>query len=175
MQVPTRALDSLPRAIKVAKLAAQLTSITNDNVHTLGPVAVGAEADSFDEIKTRFLMYVPGKYLPLLMARRLTPKEALLMINTEAIAQNEQDTLAPLIDWLRVAVTRSAAELAAHSPVARSALPSMPHMEPDFATKQKVIVEGDLPGWSRTNATGNGMPVPPVPPVVGGLAGRRCY
>jgi hypothetical protein len=35
-----------------------------------------------------------------MLAKRLTPKEALLVINAEAVTQNEQDLLKPLIDWL---------------------------------------------------------------------------
>jgi hypothetical protein len=56
----------------------------------------------------------------------MTPKEALLVVrNTKAVSQNEQDMLAPLIERLRVAVTRSAAYV----------------MEPAFAEKQRTMVE----------------------------------
>jgi hypothetical protein len=157
-QVPLRALDILPQPVKIAKLAAQLTSLLNNTVLTLGPVATGANASQFDEMETQFMMYVPGKYLPLLIACRMTPKEALMAINAEAVVQNEQDTLAPLIEWLRVAVTRSAVEPNMHSPVTRSAPPTMPIMEPTFAEKQRTMVEGDLPNWNRTNTTGGGTP-----------------
>jgi hypothetical protein len=51
-------------------------------------------------------MYVPGKYLLLLIAYRMTPKEALLAINAEDVSQNEQDTLAPLIKWLRATMSQ---------------------------------------------------------------------
>jgi hypothetical protein len=61
MQLPTWALDLLPRSVKVDKLAAQLVSLSNNDVHTLDPVATGADAASFDEVKTRYSMYVPGK------------------------------------------------------------------------------------------------------------------
>jgi hypothetical protein len=115
-------------------------------------------------------MYVPGKYLPLLIARRMSPKEALQVINAEAVGQNEQDALAPLIDWLRVAVTRSAADVNSHSTVARSALPAVPIMDADFAAKQKIIVIADLPGWNVTNVSGAAAPGQPGQQS-GGLSG----
>jgi hypothetical protein len=115
-------------------------------------------------------MYIPGKYLPLLIVHHLSLKEALLAINTKAVAQNKQDTLTPLIDWIRVAVTCSAAELTMHSSMVHSAMPLMPLMEPAFATKQKTIVAGDLPGWNCTNAAGGGTPGQPQQPL-GGLGG----
>jgi hypothetical protein len=113
--------------------------LQTDNVHTLGPVAIGADAASFDEVKTRFLMYVPGEYLSLLIACCMSPKEALLTINTKAVTQNKEDMLAPLINWLRVAVTCLAVDPNVHSPVAHSAMPSMPLMEPELAAKQNII------------------------------------
>jgi hypothetical protein len=103
IQVPLHVLDLLPYFVKVAKLAAQLTELSNDDVYTLGPIANGTDDVTFDEVRTCFSMYVPGKYFPLLIARHMTPsKEALLPINAKAVLQNEQDMLAPLIKWLRV-------------------------------------------------------------------------
>jgi hypothetical protein len=156
-QMPVRGLDLLPHSVKVAKLANQLMSLQNPDVHTLGSVAIGADASLYDEVKTRFSMYVPGKYLPLLIARRMTPKEALIAVNAEAVLQNKQDTLAPLIKWLSVAMTHSAVEPTAQSSVASSAPPTMPIMEPAFSERQKTMVEQDLPGWNRTNAAGSAV------------------
>ena len=68
-------------------------------------MALDSDPTTYDDIRTRHSMYVPGKYLPLLIACHLTPKEAFLAIYVEAIAQNEQVAITPLIDWLRVAIT----------------------------------------------------------------------
>jgi hypothetical protein len=125
-------------------------------VDTLPPVAVGADAATYDDISTRYSMYVPGKYLPLLLARRLTPKEALLAINAEAVTQNEQDVLKPLIDWLRAAITRTAVDDTTTSLVARTLPPTLPIMEAEFARKQRAMAERDLPAWNRTNLAPGG-------------------
>ncbi len=78
---PTQALQTLPRTVRVSKITDQVASIMQANVENLPPVAANAAADTYDDIQTRYSMYVPGKYLPLLLARRLTPKEAFLTIN----------------------------------------------------------------------------------------------
>jgi hypothetical protein len=80
----------------------------NVGMDTLPLVALGVDAATYDNISTHHSIYVPGKFLPLLLAQCLTPKEALLVINVEAVAQNKQDVLKPLIDWLRAAVTHTA-------------------------------------------------------------------
>jgi hypothetical protein len=53
--------------------------------------AVGAAPNTYDDIRTRYSMYVHRKYLPFVLARCMTPKEALFSINAEAVTQNEQD------------------------------------------------------------------------------------
>jgi hypothetical protein len=83
----------------------QVAALINNATMMLPPVATGAAANTYDDIRTRYSMYVPRIYLPLVLARCMTPKEALLSINTEAVTQNEQDLLKALINWLRVAVT----------------------------------------------------------------------
>jgi hypothetical protein len=129
MQLPAWALNILPRSVKVAKLAAQLASLQNNTVDTLGPVAIGVDKASFDEVIMRYSMHIPGKYLPLLIVCCLSPKEVLLTINTEAVTQNEQDKLVLLINWLRMVVTCSAAGPTVHFSMACSAMPRMPIME----------------------------------------------
>lgn len=93
IQWSARSLEILPRAIRVSKLNAQIATLMNIDVETLTPVVAGAEAATYDEVLTRHAMYVPGKYLPLLLARPMTPKETLLAINAEAVTQGEQDAL----------------------------------------------------------------------------------
>jgi hypothetical protein len=148
---PTRALEELTTATRVAKLNTQIADLMNDGTITLPPIVVGATADTYDEIPTRYSMYVPGKYLPILLARRMTPKEALLAINAEAVTQNEQDLMKPLIDWLRVAVTRTGVNDTTFSTVARTLPPTILLADAEFSRKQKAMAERDLPGWNSTN------------------------
>jgi hypothetical protein len=47
IRVLLRGLDLLPHSVKVAKLAA----LSNNTVHTLGPVPIEADAALFDEVR----------------------------------------------------------------------------------------------------------------------------
>jgi hypothetical protein len=64
VQLPSHALDLIPQAVKVAKLTNQLSTLAAADNKMLDPVPTGADAATFDEIKTRYSMYVPGKYFP---------------------------------------------------------------------------------------------------------------
>jgi hypothetical protein len=156
IQWSARSLEILARSVRVSKLNDQIGTLMNVGANTLPPVEAGAEADTFDEIRTRHSRYVPGKYLPLLLTRQMTPKEALISINAEAVSQGEQDVLKPLIDWLRVAVT--AVDKATTSLLARTLPPTLPIMEIEFAEKQRAMAERDLPAWNRSNvASGSNL------------------
>jgi hypothetical protein len=161
IQWSARSLEILSRDVQVLKLNAQVGALMHADVDTLPPVVNGADVATYDAIRTRHSMYVPGKYLPLLLARRMTPKEALLSLNAEAVSQGEQDVLKPLVDWLRVAVTRTALDDTTTSLVARTLPPILPIMESEFAEKQRVMVERDLPAWNCTNIAPGGSQLPP--------------
>jgi hypothetical protein len=109
-------------------------------------------------------MYVSGKYLPLVLAKCLTPKEALLIINAEAVTQNEQDLLKPLIDWLQVAITFTAIKDTAFSLVAQTLPPTIPLDDAKFASKQKFMTEREIPtrleSCQRHRTTGRRRPTP---------------
>jgi hypothetical protein len=129
----------------------------NVGMENLTPVAVGADTATYDDIHTRHFMFVPGKYLPLLIMQHMTPKEALLTMNVEAVSQNEQDALKPLIDWLRVvAVTQTAVDDTTTSLVACTFPRTHPIMEVEFGEKQRAMVERILPAWNSTNMAPGG-------------------
>jgi hypothetical protein len=88
-----------------------------------------------------------------LLAWRMTPKEA---INAEVVAQNKQDILKPLIDWLRAAVTHTAVDDTTTLLVARMLPPTLPILKAKFARKQRAMMERDLPAWNCTNMAPGG-------------------
>jgi hypothetical protein len=159
----TQALQILPHPVRVSKITKQVAAIMHNIVENLPPVAVGLALGTYDNIQTRYAMYVPGKYLPLLLAHHLTPKEAFLTINAvEAVAENEQILLGPLITWLCVAIAQSAVKDesavkdASPSMVAGMLPSTLPIMEADFVKKQRVMAERDFPTWNCTNVMGGG-------------------
>jgi hypothetical protein len=153
---PTQALQTLLRLVRVSKITEQVAAIMHNTVENLPPVAAGAAAGTYVNIRTRYLMYLPGKYLPLLHVHQLMTKQAFLSINLEAVAQNEQILLGPLIGWLLcVAIMQpSAVEDVMPSMVVRTLPSTLPIMEAGFVEKQQVMAERDLPMWNRTNVMG---------------------
>ena len=70
----------------------------------LGPLQV--QDAGVEYVQTRNAMYVPFRYVNLLLSHRLTPRQ--LWIQVAGAIRNNHDEAAcrPLIDWIRVACTR---------------------------------------------------------------------
>lgn len=62
------------------------------------------DADT-ETIRTRRMMLIPSKYLPMVLDEGITPKQAWLRIRGSMVAHGDADSCQPLIDWLRVALT----------------------------------------------------------------------
>lgn len=77
----------------------------NDDL--MGPYDA-AEPDT-ETVTTRFAMFIPNKYLTMVMEQGLTPREAWLRIRAAIVTAGEEATMQPLINWLRVALTCPAA------------------------------------------------------------------
>jgi hypothetical protein len=114
---------------------------------TLAPMGTNIPAEDFDKIETRYGMYVPWKYLPMLLETELTPKEALCKVAMEATSQGDSSILKPLIDWLCVAITRSDMAETSLSLVAWASLPEIALIEPQLLQGQLKVVKTDLIAW----------------------------
>jgi hypothetical protein len=73
----------------------------------LGPF--GKNDAGTELVRTRRAMFIPTKYVPLVLDVGLTPKDAWLRIRGSMEANGEMLTGAPFIDWLPVALTSQAA------------------------------------------------------------------
>jgi hypothetical protein len=142
---PTRLLEPIGRVVKVLKTATMIATLMGTDLESLPPVEADTPDSDYDEIQTRYGMYVPGKYLAMLLERRMRPREALIMILTESTSKGDTDDLAPLIDWLKVAVTRAEVPETSASTVARTNSPEVPLMDPELIHNQSKIVKKDLP------------------------------
>ena len=150
---PMRILEPLNVDVKVLKLAQQITTLMGTEATTLPPIDEDEIEEYYDTIKTRHGMYVPRKYLPMLLEERLTPKEALCKLVIESTSQGDNDSLKPLIDWFRVAVTRSEDLVTSPSSVARTSPPEVALMEPQLLQEQLKVTKTDLPAWNNTGRT----------------------
>ncbi|MGH7954648.1 MAG: hypothetical protein ACREOZ_01680, partial [Gloeomargaritales cyanobacterium] len=63
--------------------------------HEVAPATV-------ESIKTRYMMYVPPKYVPLLLGRHLTPMETWECVGNAIIRDGNGQACEPLLNWLRV-------------------------------------------------------------------------
>jgi len=70
----------------------------------LGPYAAGTQ--DVDPVVTRPLMIVPNRYAALFVTQGMTPKEAFLALEGRIRQENQEIACAPLLEWLRVALTQ---------------------------------------------------------------------
>ena len=61
------------------------------------------------------------------MGRRLTPREGFLEIERAVRENNDEEAMQPLLDWLRIAVTRGGVEATANSKVTLTHSPGVGH------------------------------------------------
>lgn len=105
LQVPANAFQPCPgqRVPTVAQTTALAASGT---AGTLLP-ALPAGAPDSEKWTTRYCIQVPHAYVPLVLARNLTPLQAWSELGGAIISDGRQAELQPLLGWLRVAATAS--------------------------------------------------------------------
>ena len=77
----------------------------NADAEFCGPF-VAADA-GIDTIRVRRTCFVPPMYVPLFLAKPLTPREAWEIVQTQIVTDNRQAACQPLIDYMRCAITIS--------------------------------------------------------------------
>jgi len=88
---------------------------TDPNATQVGPFPAGT-VDT-EMINTRYGMYIPNRYMTLLLDDGMTPREAWQRVRGALVTDGNAASCQLLIDWLRVALTRR--ELNIVSPLAR--------------------------------------------------------
>jgi hypothetical protein len=78
------------------------------NSQFVGPF--GEEDAGTEVVRTRRATVVPHRYVQLLLAQSLTPREAWIRVKGAIAATGQMADCSPLIDWLRVALTRTDAD-----------------------------------------------------------------
>ena len=137
----------------------------NPAAQLVGPHALG-DADT-EEVRTRYCTYVPFRYVPLFLGTSLTPREAWERVSAAVTANNDVANCRPLLDFLRLALTRAAPDTP--SVIARQ-WPTL--MQPADATLIDFFqrfVHRDLPN-AHTTAPGTHQGLQQVATQVGILA-----
>ena len=117
--------------------------------------SLSSTAADTDTVITRRLFPVPRPYIPLILGKTLTPRQAWATFSTAIAAASQQTMCAPLLDWLRVACTMKRSNL-----VPATQLGDFPTIFPALAADTQLdrhrwsILTRDLPALSKTTTTG---------------------
>jgi hypothetical protein len=113
-------------------------------IRLLGPF--GNDDAGTEVIRVRYAMLLPFRYVRILLPRPLTPREAWIQLAGAIYTDRKQEACAPLIDWLRAALTRQADGLASRVQLAEH--PRIPLMLPTLVKRRWQLVLSDLPALS---------------------------
>ncbi|MGH7974086.1 MAG: hypothetical protein ACREBR_01070 [bacterium] len=145
LNFPTTCLHST-RPVNVpttGAIAAQIAAADEDS-DLLGPYQDGAA--NTEALRTRYAMFVPPRYVPLLLGQRLRPKEAWAQVGGAIIADNKSEECSLLLDWLRVALTIPGGQQAV-LPIVTRDIEIPPIGDRDFMRTRWELVMRDLPHY----------------------------
>jgi hypothetical protein len=91
--------DANARALDHASITAAFAAAAAD-AYLLNPIAAANPAAS--ATITRFFIRVPPRYIPIVLGRRLTPRELWTQLGQVIIADGNEISCAPLLAWLRL-------------------------------------------------------------------------
>ena len=127
--------------VRVGSRAAIDTALAGDPAaELLGPFAA-VDADT-ELVRVRRTCFVPPAFVPAFLASQLTPKEAWQQVGSRIINENREADCVALLDFLRVAMTRSGvgqlSSLAVQAPTA-------PVADAVLLSHRRRIIERDFP------------------------------
>jgi hypothetical protein len=112
----------------------------------VGPYQAGT-AD-VQPVTTRSLMLVPNRYAALFLGAGMKPKDAYIALNGLIAQEGQQVACAPLLDWLRVALTKRAGQHGAPITMTNPLVPPVfvtPGHQQHFLAYRRNIVHTDFP------------------------------
>jgi hypothetical protein len=112
-----------------------------DNLQIQEPVEDNVYTTMMERIRMRHAMYLSAHLVPMFMGTRRTPREALMGVKKALRKLGDLEKCKPLLDWLRVVVTRDGA-LA----IERASGPTSPIMENRLHKRLIRLVKQDLAG-----------------------------
>jgi hypothetical protein len=142
VEFPADAFHLVANQIRVPTTAVlEAAFAVGPDVSTVGPY--GENDDGTEVLRTRNYMYVPPKYVPILLAHSLTPREAWTRVRGAIVADQATVACAPLLDWLRIACTL---RLGQQVPILQQPFPMVPLADADLQSHRLALLRNDLPG-----------------------------
>jgi hypothetical protein len=112
------------------------------DANLLGPYNAVADA-GVESIRVRRTCIIPMPYVPLLLARPLSPREAWDIVRSQIITDNRETACKPFIDFLRCAITISNAGDASPSLAVNPPIAPLPDVI--LLDRRRAIIENDFP------------------------------
>ena len=119
-----------------------------------GPFAA-TDADT-ELVRTRRMMLIPSKYLPIVLDHGITAKQAWLRIRGSMVTQGDAAACQPFIDWLRMALTsNNAVGVRSRLAMEHPSVPSItaPEDAVTFTNYRWSFINRDLPNLRTTPVT----------------------
>ena len=98
--------------------------------------------DGITNLRVRRTCFVPAPYVPLFLAKPLSPREAWDTVRSQIVTDNRQEACRPLIDYLRCAICITQAN---ESPTVAVNPPLAPLPDPILLDRRRKIIEQDFP------------------------------
>jgi len=141
IQWPGQSFHLLQRQIRVGSIATIDESIlAAPNENMLGPY--NDNDDGTELVRVRRTCYVPPSFVPAFLATNMTPKLAWTTVVQSIRDNNQEVACKPLIDFIRVAITRSEVEGESALSIA---VPTVPLVDGDLYRARRSILERDFP------------------------------
>ena len=123
------------------------------NVNTLASLS-SSSADT-ESVITRRLFPVPSPYIPLILGKSLTPRQAWATFSTAIATASHQAMCAPLLDWLRVSCTMKRTNVASATQLGdfHTVFPTLA-ADAQLDQHRWSILTRDLPALNTTTASG---------------------
>ena len=127
----------------------------NPNDQFVGPFNAGDQG--VELIRSRVSMLVPFRYVNIFLPGPLTPRDAYLRVAGAIAAQHDEAACRPLLNFLKLALTRSAAQQP--SPLARQH-PVLAHaQDAQLVSHYMRLIRRDLPGLDTQPTTQAGQAI----------------
>lgn len=118
--------------------------LANDpNAALIGPFTA-AEPNAI-QYRTRTMMYVPPKYIPIVVGRRLTPRQLWTDLVGAIRANNDEANCQPLINWVLLSLLASDNTANATSVLAKP-MPALPLPDVELVRYRREVLQAQLPG-----------------------------
>lgn len=116
----------------------------NPRDSVIGPLTADDAGKTTGRVRCRYLVWVPPRYVPVVINRRLNPRQLWEQLGSAIRANNEANECRELMAWMLLALTRSANNQPSTLLLALPSLPSIP--DEAYFRRQQEVLSAQIPG-----------------------------